>query len=80
MPPSFALLTTSLVAPSGFKGLGLTAVRIVRVSSWRDKTTILGEWRGCNYERGMVVKFLEDLVGIMGCVVDGGVVEQRAPS
>lgn len=43
---------------------------IVRMSSWRGKTTISGEWRGCDYGKGMVVAFLEDVVEIMECIVD----------
>ncbi|KUJ22961.1 uncharacterized protein LY89DRAFT_727749 [Mollisia scopiformis] len=43
---------------------------IVRMSSWRGKTTISGEWRGCDFDRGMIVRFLEDVVGIMLSIVD----------
>ncbi len=39
------------------------------MSSWKGRTTILGEWRGCNYDKRMVVEFLEDLVGIMMSIV-----------
>ncbi|KAH7397862.1 15-O-acetyltransferase Tri3-domain-containing protein [Cadophora sp. MPI-SDFR-AT-0126] len=45
---------------------------IVRMSSWRGSTTISGEWRGEDYEDGVVVGFLEDVVGIMGMIVEGG--------
>ncbi|KAH7346548.1 15-O-acetyltransferase Tri3-domain-containing protein [Rhexocercosporidium sp. MPI-PUGE-AT-0058] len=43
---------------------------IVRMSSWRGSTTISGEWRGCDYEDGVIVRFLEDVVGIMGVLVE----------
>jgi hypothetical protein len=39
--------------------------RIVRVSSWRGRTTISGEWRGDCHNREMAVGFLEDVVRIM---------------
>lgn len=29
-----------------------------------------GEWRECDYGQGLVVGFLEDVVGIMGVLVD----------
>ncbi|PVH84173.1 hypothetical protein DL98DRAFT_512580 [Cadophora sp. DSE1049] len=45
---------------------------IVRMSSWRGSTTISGEWRGEDYEEGVVVRFLGDVVGIMGVIVEGG--------
>ena len=38
--------------------------RIVRMSSWRGRITISGEWRGCDFATEMVVGFLEDTVGI----------------
>ena len=43
---------------------------IVRMSSWRGSTTISGEWRSEDYEEGVVVRFLEDVVRIMGVIVD----------
>jgi len=39
--------------------------RIVRISSWRDRVTVSGEWRDCDYEMQMAVRFLEDIVGII---------------
>jgi hypothetical protein len=39
--------------------------RIVRMSSWRDRVTVSGEWRGCDYEMQRAVGFLEDMVSIM---------------
>lgn len=44
--------------------------RIVRMSSWRGRTTISGEWRRCDFERDTVVRLLEDVVGIMMAIVD----------
>lgn len=40
------------------------------MSSWRGKTTISGEWKDNDFERGMIVAFLEDMVGIMMSIVD----------
>ena len=39
--------------------------RIVRMSSWRNRTTISGEWNARDYERGFVEGVLGDVVGIM---------------
>lgn len=44
---------------------------IVRMSSWRDRTTILGEWIGCNYDHAMIVAFLQDIVDIMLSILEG---------
>lgn len=44
--------------------------RIVRMSSWRGKTTISGEWRSSDFEKDTVVEFLEDIMGIMLGIVD----------
>ncbi len=49
---------------------GLMTSRIVRMSSWGDRITISGEWRGCDYDRGMVEGFLEDVRGIMLSVLE----------
>jgi len=43
------------------------------MSSWRGSTTISGEWRGEDYEDGVVVRFLEDVVRIMDVIADEGV-------
>lgn len=43
---------------------------IVRMSSWRGQTTVSGEWKGNDFEKGMVIGFLEDVVGIMMSIVD----------
>ncbi|KAH9214188.1 hypothetical protein DL95DRAFT_446705 [Leptodontidium sp. 2 PMI_412] len=43
---------------------------IIRMSSWRGSTTISGEWRGCDYEAAMIVRFLEDVVGLMGLIAE----------
>jgi hypothetical protein len=43
--------------------------RIVRMSSWRGRLTISGEWRSCDYEREMAVEFLEDVVRIMLLII-----------
>ena len=40
------------------------------MSSWRDQTTVSGEWRSCDFEDEAVVGFLQDLVEIMGTIVD----------
>lgn len=40
------------------------------MNSWRGSTTISGEWRSEDYENGVVVRFLEDVVRIMGSIVD----------
>lgn len=45
-------------------------VRIVRMSSWRGKTSISGEWRGCDFDKGLIVGFLEDVVRVMFSIVD----------
>ncbi|KAE8453422.1 hypothetical protein EG329_010283 [Mollisiaceae sp. DMI_Dod_QoI] len=42
---------------------------IVRMSSWRGRTTISGEWRGCDFDRDLIVRFLEDVVAIMLSIV-----------
>ncbi|KAK0103443.1 trichothecene 15-O-acetyltransferase [Cadophora gregata] len=44
---------------------------IVRMSSWRGSTTISGEWRGEDYQDGEVVRFLEDVVDIVGFIMEG---------
>ncbi|KAH8601459.1 hypothetical protein B0O99DRAFT_681476 [Bisporella sp. PMI_857] len=38
---------------------------IVRLSSWRGRSTISGEWRSSDYDSGTIVQFLEDVVRIM---------------
>lgn len=40
------------------------------MSSWRGRTTIAGEWRGCDYDNDMIISFLEDVVRILGMIVD----------
>lgn len=40
------------------------------MSSWRGRTTVSGEWNARDYERGFVVGVLEDVVGIMGSILD----------
>ncbi len=40
------------------------------MSSWRGRTTIAGEWRGCDYDNNRVISFLEDVVEILGMIVD----------
>lgn len=40
------------------------------MSSWRNRTTISGEWNARDYERGYVEWFLAEVVGIMLAVVD----------
>ncbi len=40
------------------------------MSSWRGRVTISGEWKECDYDGDMIVKFLEDLVGIMLSLID----------
>jgi len=41
------------------------------MSSWRDRITISGEWKECDYDGVMITRFLDDLVGIMLSLVDG---------
>jgi len=43
---------------------------IVRMSSWRGRYTISGEWKECDYDGAMVEEFLEDLVQIMLFLID----------
>lgn len=43
----------------------LMGYRIVRMTTWRGRLTISGEWRSCDYEKEMVVSFLEDMVRFM---------------
>ena len=43
---------------------------IVRLSSWRDRITVSGEWKECDYDGRMIVRFLEDVVGIMVSLID----------
>jgi hypothetical protein len=40
------------------------------MSSWKGRTTISGEWRSCNYDGGMIVRYLEDVVAIMISIAD----------
>jgi len=40
------------------------------MSSWKGRTTIVGEWRSCDYDQNMIVKFLEDVVAIMLSLID----------
>jgi len=40
------------------------------MSSWRGRTTISGEWRGCDFEKGVMVAFVEDVVGIMLALIN----------
>lgn len=42
---------------------------IVRLSYWRGRIEVAGEWRGCDYGREEAVTFLEDVVVIMCCVI-----------
>jgi hypothetical protein len=44
--------------------------RIVRMSSWRGRITVSGEWKECDYDGQMIVGFLEDVVGIMVSLID----------
>ena len=40
------------------------------MNSWRGRTTISGEWKDCDYDGVLVVRFLEDVVDIMLSIVD----------
>jgi hypothetical protein len=40
------------------------------MSSWREKVTVSGEWKECDYDGAMIVKFLEDMVQIMLSILD----------
>lgn len=37
----------------------------MRLSSWRDRLTLSGEWLESQYEREFVEGFLGDIVGLM---------------
>ncbi|CZR51941.1 uncharacterized protein PAC_01818 [Phialocephala subalpina] len=43
---------------------------IVRMSSWRGQTTISGEWKGCDFDKVVIVRFLEEMFKIMFSIVD----------
>ena len=43
---------------------------IVRMSSWRGKVTVSGEWKECDYDGAMIVRFLEDMVGILLSLIE----------
>jgi hypothetical protein len=45
-------------------------ISIVRLSSWRGCITVSGEWKECDYDKAMIVRFLEDVVGIMLSIID----------
>jgi hypothetical protein len=53
-----------------FEQLMLINGRIVRMSSWRGKITVSGEWKECDYDGAMIVRFLEDMVDIMLSIVE----------
>ena len=40
------------------------------MSSWRDMITVSGEWKECDYDEEMILKFLEDMVAIMLSLID----------
>ena len=42
----------------------------MRLSSWRGRITVSGEWKECDYDGEMVVRFLEDVVGTMVSLID----------
>jgi hypothetical protein len=44
--------------------------RIVRMSSWRGRTTISGEWISSDFDDEMIVRFLGDVVSIMLSLVE----------
>jgi hypothetical protein len=67
----YFLLVCVLGARKGRDGPRLERLigdRIVRMSSFRNRISLSGEWRGCDYERDTVVRFLEDMKGIMGAI------------
>ena len=39
------------------------------MSSWRGCSTISGEWKECDYDGAMVVRFLGDMVDIMTSII-----------
>ena len=43
---------------------------IVRMSSWRGRITLSGEWRGCDYDREMIEEFLEDVKSLMFSILE----------
>lgn len=42
---------------------------IVRMSSWRSRTTISGEWISCDFDDGDIITFLEKVVTIMKSII-----------
>lgn len=44
--------------------------RIVRMTSWRGRTTISGEWNARDYDEEMIKNILEDVVDIMLCICE----------
>lgn len=48
----------------------LSCYRIVRMSSWRDKITISGEWVSSKFDNNMIVRFIEDVAQIMLSILD----------
>ena len=38
--------------------------------SWGGRTTISGEWIGCDYDSEMVVEFMQDMVKIMLSIIE----------
>lgn len=44
--------------------------RIVRMSSWRGRVGVSGEWRDCDYDGAVIVRFLEDMVEIMLSIIE----------
>ena len=40
------------------------------MSSWRGRTSISGEWRGCDYDRAVIERFLGGVVGLMLSVLE----------
>jgi hypothetical protein len=44
--------------------------RIVRMSSWRGQTTVSGEWVSSDFDNDIIIRFLEDVVGLILAILD----------
>ena len=47
------------------------------MSSWRGQTTISGEWKGCDFDKVVIVEFLEEMFKIMFSIVDDKEIDFR---
>lgn len=44
--------------------------RIVRLSTWRDRLSVCGEWKKDDFDRDMIEAYLKDVVDLMLIIVD----------